>query len=308
MRSRLKGAVERMIVSSGVAAFRRRAMRERTLILAYHNVIPDGESVRGALSLHLSQRDFAEQLNLLAELGDVVPLSSIGDEPRGDRPRFVITFDDAYAGALSAAVVELRRLHLPATIFVTPGLFGLTPWWDIIADGDTGLTPGDERDFAMVGLAGRRDDVLEWARGQPSRIRTTTNAPRIGTIDELNTALEYDGLSLGSHSWSHANLAALAGAELETELRKSAEWLARTFERRYIPWLAYPYGESTVATERAAAAAGYLGALRAEGGWLSHAPSQTPFALPRFNVPRGLSGRGFVLRLSGIVWRSSSVE
>jgi peptidoglycan/xylan/chitin deacetylase (PgdA/CDA1 family) len=303
MRSRLKSAIEWMIVESGIAAVRRRAMRGRTLIVAYHNVVPDGENIRGDLSLHLPQRAFAAQLELLSELGQVVPLSSIGQEPLSDRPRFVITFDDAYAGVLSAAVAELRRRHMPATIFVAPGLFGLTPWWDSIADGETGLTPKDEREFAMVRLAGRRDDVLTWARSEPSRIRTTTNAPRVGTIDELKTALEYDALSLGSHSWSHANLAALRGAELELELKKPAEWLARTFADRYTPWLAYPYGEATVETERAAAAAGYLGGLRVDGGWLSHDPLQTPFAVPRFNVSRGLSKRGFILRLSGMIPR-----
>jgi peptidoglycan/xylan/chitin deacetylase (PgdA/CDA1 family) len=305
-RSHLKGAIERIIVSSGVAALRRRAMRRRTLIVAYHNVVPEGESVRGALSLHLPQSAFAQQLELLGELGQVIPLSSIRDEPPDDGPRFVITFDDAYAGALSAAVVELQRRHMPATIFVAPGLFGLTPWWDLVADGETGYTPEVERDFAMVDLAGRRDDVLAWARTKPSRIRSTTDAPQVGTSDELRAALDYDGLSLGSHSWSHANLAALRGAELELELRKPAEWLARTFVDRYTPWLAYPYGQATLDTERAAAAAGYIGGLRVDGGWLSHSPSQSPFALPRFNVPRGLSERGFVLRLSGIFPRSSS--
>lgn len=292
-----------MIVGSGLAALRRQAMRTRTLIIAYHNVVPDGESVRGDLSLHLTQRAFARQLEVLGELGHVVPLSSIGDDAPGDRPRFVITFDDAYAGALSAAVAELRRRHMPATIFVTPGLLGLTPWWDSIADSDTGLTPNDDREFAMVRLAGRRDEVLAWASGEPSRIRTTTNAPRIGTIEEIKSALEYDALSLGSHSWSHANLAALHGTELQVEMERPAEWLARTFAGRYVPWLAYPYGEATVETERAAAAAGYVGGLRVAGGWLSHQPSQAPFAIPRFNVSRGLSERGFILRLSGMMPR-----
>lgn len=306
MRSQLKGAIERIIVSTGVAALRRRAMRNRTLIIAYHNVIPEGETVRGALSLHLPQRAFAEQLELLGELGRVIPLSSLGEDAPGDRPRFVITFDDAYAGSLSAAVAELRRRHMPATLFVAPSLFGLTPWWDIIADSETGFISDDERDFAMVRLAGRRDDVVAWARGEPNRLRTSTDAPQIGTVDELKAALAYNGLSLGSHSWSHANLATLHGAELELELRKPAEWLARTFAHRYIPWLAYPYGQATGETERAAAAAGYVGALRIDGGWLPHPPVISPFAIPRFNVPRGLSKRGFVLRLSGIVPRSGN--
>ena len=306
MRSRLKGVIERMIIATGVAASRRRTMRRRTLIVAYHNVVPDGERVAGALSLHLPQRRFAEQLDLLGKLGDVVPLSRIGEEPPGDRPRFVITFDDAYTGALSAGVAELRRRGMPATVFAAPGLFGQTPWWDLLADSDTGVAPEGEHRHALVALAGRLDAVLDWASRAPGRIRTHTSAPRVGTIDDLKVALGYDGLTVGSHSWSHANLAVLDGAELEMELRKPAKWLAETFANRYTPWLAYPYGLATTATELAASAAGYVGALRVEGGWLSRQALLTPFALPRLNIPRGLSGPGFVLRLSGIIPRAST--
>jgi peptidoglycan/xylan/chitin deacetylase (PgdA/CDA1 family) len=289
-----------MIIASGLAAARRRAMRQRTLILAYHDVVPHGESVRGDLSLHLPQRQFAEQLDVLGEIGHVVPLAAISDEPPGDRPRFVVTFDDAYAGALSAAVVELRRRNMPGTVFAAPGLFGLSPWWDLLANDDTGRTPEVDRNHAMVQLAGRRDAVLDWARADSTRVITTAGAAKIGTSEQLKAALEYDGLTVASHSWSHANLAVLSGAELEIELRKPAEWLKRKFAGRYMPWLAYPYGLATPATEQAAAAAGYAGAVRVEGGWLRGRTAQNPFALPRLNVPRGLSGAGFVLRSSGI--------
>jgi peptidoglycan/xylan/chitin deacetylase (PgdA/CDA1 family) len=306
VRSLLKGAIERMIIATGIAAVRRRTMRRRTLIVAYHNVVPDGEHVRGDLSLHIPQRQFAEQLDLLGQLGQVVPLSNIGEDPRGDRPRFVITFDDAYAGALSAGVVELKRRSMPATVFAAPGLFGRTPWWDLLASGDTGLIPEHVRNHAMAGLAGRHDAVLDWARRELRQIPTNTNTPRVGTADELKAALDYDGVTVGSHSWSHANLAVVRSTELEVELRKPAEWLARTFGDRYTPWLAYPYGLETAATEQAASAAGYVGAVRVDGGWLSRQPMQAPFALPRLNIARGLSRSGFALRLSGIIARTSA--
>lgn len=306
MRSRLKSVIERVIIGTGVAAVRRRAMRGRTLIVAYHNVVPDGERVRGDLSLHLPQRRFAEQLELLGEIGHVVPLSRIGEEPIGDRPRFVITFDDAYAGALSAAVAELRSRKMPATVFAAPSLFGQTPWWDVLADGDTGLTPDADRDHAVFRLAGRSDAVLEWARSKRGRMPGLIDAPKVGTVDQLKAALEYEGLTVGSHSWSHANLAVLRGGELEDELRRPAVWLENACADRYVPWLAYPYGLATPETERAAAAAGYAGALRVEGGWLQRSHAQTPYALPRLNIPRGLSEAGFTLRVSGVVPVGSS--
>ena len=156
MREAIKGAIEQALILSGLAALARRRVRGQTLILAYHNVVPDGESVRGDISLHLPQRRFAAQLDILARLGRVIPLARALDPAVDRTPRFVVTFDDAYAGALSAGVGELRKRGMPGTIFVAPGLLGLTTWWDTIADPDTGTVPESKRDHALGALAGRR--------------------------------------------------------------------------------------------------------------------------------------------------------
>jgi peptidoglycan/xylan/chitin deacetylase (PgdA/CDA1 family) len=301
-RALVKRVGERVVISTGIAAIVRRTMPGRTLILAYHNVMPDGDGddVRGDISLHLPRRQFARHLDALGRLGDVVPLSSIDDEPRSGRPRFVVTFDDAYAGALSAGVDELRRRGMPATVFVAPGLLGQTTWWDALADPTSGLTPDDTRHHALTQLAGRADVILAWARSTLGRQADPRGAPQIGTLEQLRSALAYDGLTVASHTWSHLNLAALGAAELERELRSAAEWLTAQFPERYAPWLSYPYGLSTPAVERAAMAIGYTAAVRVNGGWIGTHSAPNRFAVPRYNVPRGLSDAGLSLRLSGI--------
>lgn len=301
-RALVKHVGERVAISTGIAAIVRRTTRGRTLILAYHNVMPDGEgeAVRGDISLHLPRRQFARHLDALARLGDVVPLASVDDAPRSNRPRFVVTFDDAYAGALSGGLDELRRRGMPGTVFVAPGLLGGSTWWDALADPESGLTPDHARQHALTQLAGRSDAVLAWAHSTLGRDPDTTRAPRISTIAELRSALAYDGLTVASHTWSHLNLAALAADELERELRSPAEWLMAQFAERYVPWLSYPYGLSTPAVERAAMVAGYTAAVRVSGGWLGPQPAPNRFAVPRYNVPRGLSDAGLRLRLSGI--------
>ena len=69
-------------------------------------------------------------------------------------------------------------------------------------------------------------------------------------------------------------------------------------------WLSYPYGLTSPTAAQAVERAGYVGAFLVEGGWL---PRQQrfyhPFALPRLNVPAGLSVEGFQLRLSGLLKR-----
>src|SRR5690348_4128876 len=138
----VKATVEAALIRSGVAYIARRRLRGRALVLAYHNVVPTGQPRLGETSLHLAQADFAAQLDLLASTHDVVPLESIVDDvSESARPRVAITFDDAYHGAITAGLEELRRRAMPATIFVAPGLLGGDTWWDRLAAASGGVMP-----------------------------------------------------------------------------------------------------------------------------------------------------------------------
>ena len=131
------------------------------------------------------------------------------------------------------------------------------------------------------------------------RIVTAPSHARCVTESQLATALDYPGLHLGSHSWSHPNLAALDEGALVTELTRPRAWLQR-YGARVLPLISYPYGLSSPNVERAAAAAGYTHGFRVMGGWMPPSTgSATPYALPRLNVPAGLTPEGFRLRLAG---------
>ena len=52
----LKRVVEDTLVGSGVAAIASGRLRGQTLILAYHNIIPDDVAPGGDRSLHLPRR------------------------------------------------------------------------------------------------------------------------------------------------------------------------------------------------------------------------------------------------------------
>jgi hypothetical protein len=91
----------------------------------------------------------------------------------------------------------------------------------------------------------------------------------------------------------------LRGDELRAELTKPLEWL-RARMANVLPWIAYPYGLFDQAVETATAAAGYAGGLAISGGWVAQAPKDF-LALPRVNIPRGISVRGFSLRSAGLL-------
>jgi peptidoglycan/xylan/chitin deacetylase (PgdA/CDA1 family) len=278
----------------------RRRVRGKRLILAYHGIIPDGEAPAGETALFIPQREFARHLDALAAEADVAPLDRL-DAPGDGRPRVAITFDDGYRGAVTVGVRELAARSLPATIFVAPArLNDHVFWWDALLYRGSRL---DEkaRGWALTQLGGVDERVRVWAATAGFVARHDVPAyARTATHVELTDALQYPGLTLGSHTWSHPNLATLGIADVVTEVRRSRDWLRKEFGQRAINWLAYPYGLSSVEACVAVADASYAGAVRIDGGWY-RASEVSPFARPRFSIGSGLTVAGLRARLHGAV-------
>ena len=308
VRGRLKAAVEQGVLRSGIASLARRRRRHDTLILAYHDIAPDGAAPAGDRSLHLPRAAFAAQLDVLRETHDVVPLATaleamlaarpqVRATTRG-RPLAVVTFDDACRGAVSVGVAELAKRKLPATIFVAPafvpdGAF----WWDELSDPARGLDPR-VRARALDELGGRDADVRAWARGAGIPEHRAAPHMRCASEEELRAAVATGAITLGAHTWSHPNLTRLAGAALADELARPLAWLRERFDA-VVPYIAYPYGLASATVAAAARDAGYRGGLLVTGGWIRTAPADA-FALPRLNIPAGLSRDGFALRAAGL--------
>lgn len=306
MRSFAKSVAERVLLRAGPATIARWMHRGRGLVLAYHNIVPHGEAVVGDESLHLLQRRFAEQLDRLMQEGiDVVPLGEVvgwASEPQTDDRirRVAITFDDGYRGTIQAGVQELVRRNLPATVFVVPGLVGgSTFWWDALAATD-GRLSSRLREAALGEARGLNEEVVAWARRQGIAVGSVPEHAQSADEAELRSAADHVGIEMASHTWSHANLTALSEADCRRELARADAWVRKRFGRAS-RWLSYPYGLFDQAAQRAAEAVGHVGALRIDGGWLPRSPTQQDaFRLPRLNVPAGLSGEGFGLRVSGL--------
>lgn len=298
LKNRAKWLLEKALVNSGLAAFGRSMRRRDTLVLAYHNVLPAFVRPSGERSLHLSESAFARQLDVLSEHCDVIPLASLFEDSQNPgRPRVVITFDDAYVGALTVAVPELARRRMAATIFAAPGLFGRATWWDILSDRNSGEVPAGVRERALELCRGNIDQVLRTFGGDASDKRFSPEE-LIGTEEQLRVSLQHPGIAVGSHTWSHSNLAVLSATSVGNELRESLDWLRSRFDQ-FVPWLSYPYGRYSTTVENAAAVSGFVGAFRVDGGWFKSDTTQRPQAIPRYNVPAGLSLDGFRLRLGG---------
>jgi peptidoglycan/xylan/chitin deacetylase (PgdA/CDA1 family) len=294
----LKRRLELALSSSAASRVARYRIRGKRLILAYHGIVPEGERPAGERALFVPQKDFAAQLDVLAAFADVAPLARI-DELGDGRPRVAITFDDGYRGAVHEGVQELVKRGLPATIFVAPGhLNGHVYWWDALAH-DRALLDESIRNHALYALAGSDERVRTWA--SDAGLASSDALPayaQTASANELRAALQFQGITVGSHTWSHLNLASLSSAEVTTEIERPCEWLRAEFGKKAVPWLAYPYGLDGAEVHRAVARSSYVGALRIKGGW--HRATDVPaFARPRLNVPGSLSLEGFRARLVG---------
>jgi len=301
LRTAFKRIVETAVLRGGAAAIGQFAHRKRALILAYHNILSPGARPGGDVSLHLPLEKFIAQLSAIQRSHEVVPLTELlsGSVPSTGKPIVVLTFDDAYRGAIQLGIPEIVRLGMPVTVFLCPGRLGSSSfWWDRYLGVDrNGLGPGF-RDFALTRLGGREELVTEHAeergwtgRGEPAHIGCATES-------ELREVASMPGVTFGSHTWSHPNLVVLSDAEIEAELLDSRSWLEERFSNS-IPCISYPYGLFDDRVTRTAMKCGFHSGLAISGGWMNRRLGPK-FAVPRLNVPAGVSEAGFGLRLAGL--------
>jgi peptidoglycan/xylan/chitin deacetylase (PgdA/CDA1 family) len=297
----VKSVAEWVASSDGVLSAGRKRRRNRVLVLAYHNVIPDQEVPSGDASLHLPCSTFAAQLDRLERTHRIVDLEQAFRDPDDEagNPRAVITFDDGYRGAVTLALPELARRGLPATMFLVPGAVGQSGfWWDRYAP-EGGSWDDRVRSELLTRCAGQSESIDEWARGRGLEIRAWPASLGVATETELREAAQLPGVRFGSHSWSHPNLAAFAPAAAGDEIATAQRWVEERFDNS-VRWLSYPYGLSSPAVERIAEELGFEGAMQVTGGWWPP-PDQARcrFRLPRWNVPAGISPAGFEIRAAG---------
>lgn len=297
-RTSLKHHAEPLLASLAWS-IRPKSVRSGCVVLAYHNVRPAGEAAAGERALHIPWNQFCQHLDLIQGCAEVISLERTRRRAVPEQKlRVALTFDDAYAAAVEMALPELSRRGLPATMFVAPGLLeGRSFWWDQLAHAQNGDLAGSVRHQAMTTAAGQTARVFAWALQQ--QLPWTEAMPAWATgasITSLRQAASLPGISIGAHSWSHPNMTAIDRSTLDHELRTPRAWL-KEHGLGSPEWLAYPYGLANMETAAAAAAAGYTGALRVSGGFLTGV--DTHFDVPRLNVPADLTAAGLKLRLSG---------
>jgi peptidoglycan/xylan/chitin deacetylase (PgdA/CDA1 family) len=255
--------VDRALRSPGVERLARRlaGARGRGVALLWHRIRPEGphqdETVRA-----VSVDDLEMQLDLLVELGDVVPLSALDSVQRGRRPRLALTFDDDDPGHSEHTLPLLVSRGLPATFFLS-GRWrrGAGPyWWEVlearirsrgaaVVAAEYGLPPTADAAALARALTGTSHaaDLADEAARTPWR---TMNAVQAASLVAA-------GMEIGFHTLHHPSLPTLHDAALHSAVvsgrAELAEELGTPLDR-----FAYPHGHADDRVAAAVRAGGYV--------------------------------------------------
>jgi peptidoglycan/xylan/chitin deacetylase (PgdA/CDA1 family) len=118
--------------------------------------------------------------------------------------------------------------------------------------------------------------------------------PDIGGTDAVRR-LARAGWEIDSHSLTHPDLTQLSHADLRRELTGSRARISRAFGARAANFFAYPSGRYDARVAQAVRDAGYLAATTVQRVFAT--PTADPYALPRIQVSRGMSGAQLLRRL-----------
>lgn len=356
IRRLIKASVAGTLYHTGLLRFGRFSGRRSgrdgwAVILMYHRVLPSkGEDAhsktwlryRSLPGIVVSPEMFESQLVFLKNSYRIMSLEDLATRIASGEafpPKSaVITFDDGWRDNYDYAFPILRRLDIPATIFLTVDYIGTEKlFWperiialiDSIAaksaaypdfsgsgfpQGVTDLisrieaTVGESRDEAAGELIeyvkfvdrGKRDELI-------ARLETAT-----GTLPKQRVMLNWDevremqqgGVSFGSHGLSHEIMTEIDEDHQRSELVASRATIEERLNAACLT-LAYPNGNHDDRIRRLAQEAGYSCAVAVRPGAVEGGAD--PYALNRFNLHEntsrgpggGFSPSQFAYRLSG---------
>lgn len=308
---------------------------ERLTVLNYHRIAEPPDAgfpfLPGIVST--SPAGFALQMEWARRNFSVVGLDDLLAWLRDGwhlpaRP-LLVTFDDGYLDNYLHAAPVLRRLGLPAVMFLIAGSIGRdeTPWWDDLARhvrhtaadqvslpllGETDLSGRTARAAALDALLDRLKRVPDGERRDALPvIRRALGAPTVAepegplfmTWDHARE-LVAAGIDCQPHTMTHPILTRIDPDGLREELAESARVVCAETGREASAF-AYPNGTAAdfdPAVVRAVADAGYEVAFTMEHGPTTiERVRECPLTIPRVALVQGDTFELFKLKASGLL-------
>ena len=291
----LKSAAAAAIYRGFTLSSALRLPRHQALIIGYHRVVEDfaAAAETDMPTMLVSRPMFERHLECLGRHFHFVSLDEIGEHLAAgvpfQHPVAAITFDDGYRDVYENAYPTLRRKGIPAAIFVVTDLVGRTCWqmhdrlyhllakayatWDdplielsrLLADANLPvaetLPTSDEAGnpysaaSALLPLlsqaeAGRLVECLR------ERVGREIGDPPLSLTWPMIAEMQRAGITMGSHTRTHAWLAMESAEKSEDEITGSKQELERRLGEPILHF-AYPGGQFAPSIVETVARAGY---------------------------------------------------
>ena len=327
----------KVLYGSGVAGLihkLRSRVLDEIIILAYHRVMDIDESRYpfDAELVSCSLQDFEWQMEYVAKCYDPVSFSDYVDfldrgKPLPGRP-LIVSFDDGFDDNFHHAYPILKRLDIPATVFLSTAYIGTRRpfWYDwlVYICKTSKLQAPDLR--AALQEAGCRklagDNAEAVAHSALVYMKEIPDRERVGLVEAIERrlgmapaeegypecrALDWgqvremaaNGIEFGSHSVSHPILTRLDDEALDAELRGSKRKIEQETGRP-CQVVAYPVGVGTAFDARVkefSRRAGYRIGVSYEQG-SNRLRGTDLFAVRRVHVERYVEPAEFVSMLA----------
>lgn len=247
------------------------------------------------------------QLDVLAELGDIVRLTDLVAADDHPGPLFALTFDDDAPGHVSSVLPLLEERDLPATFFLSGRSLhgGGAYWWEVlehavrtrgvaVVAGELGVPGGTVAELAAA-CTGTEVTRQVTAR-YPSPIGTVLGADPLVRLASSRT------VDVGFHTVDHPVLTTLDEGALDHALTNGRAELERVLGARTTA-IAYPHGAADDRVRRCASRLGYrIGCTTAAH---PYRPGRDRMRIGRWE-PGPSTGDAFLARVLVVLNRASS--
>ena len=113
----IKENILKLIDMLGINAFYRFINRSKDVCLMYHGIVPDNYPIESWLLV--KEMQFKRQMDYLKKYWEVINIDSyIMGEFQTLKPKAIVTFDDGYQNNYTIAYPILKKLNIPATIYI----------------------------------------------------------------------------------------------------------------------------------------------------------------------------------------------
>jgi peptidoglycan/xylan/chitin deacetylase (PgdA/CDA1 family) len=282
-----------LVVAAGLNRLAGIFLKRKVFVFIYHSVShPDNSAeLHGELYRHLSipAARFEEQLKFLKANGHtfLAMRDLSGGLSRIKKPT-IVYFDDGYKDNYLNALPILRKLSIPATVFVATGAIDrIRTIWTIEYAQFLRLRGVPESEWKSKIAAYKAIDWAERARRLEAEYRAAGFSGGVPdsifmTWDEVRD-LARQGVEIGSHTVSHPKLTSISSADLRAELVESKARIEQELNKEIVSF-SYPYGRSDETTDEAVQAAGYKMTV-SKGVGLNRIPESKAQTIFLKNVP-----------------------